>query len=100
MGRLPLDRAQHDELAALSEEALTPLAAAVARRMLPWGADADIVGFAAMTLWTQLHGLAEILLSRAADQAPERYGPRVARLMEFFEDGLEAATRGQIARAE
>lgn len=100
MSRQPLDRAQSDELAALSEGALTPLAAAVARRMLPWGADADIVGFAAMTLWTQLQGLAEILLSRAADQAPERYGPRVARLMEFFEDGLEAATRGQIARAE
>jgi len=100
MSRMPLDRAQHDELAALSEEALTPLAAAVARRMLPWGADADIVGFAAMTLWTQLHGLAEILLSRAADQDPARYGPRVARLMEFFEDGLEAATRGQIERAE
>jgi AcrR family transcriptional regulator len=99
MGRLPLDRAQGDELAALSEEVLTPLAAAVARRMLPWGADADIVGFAALTLWTQLHGLAEILLSRAADQAPERYGPRLSRLMEFFEDGLEAATKGQIARA-
>lgn len=99
MGRLPLDRAQHDELAALSEGALTPLAAAVARRMLPWGADADIVGFAALTLWTQLHGLAEILLSRAADQDPARYGPRLARLMEFFEDGLEAATKGQIARA-
>ena len=99
MGRLPLDRAQHDELAALSEGTLTPLAAAVARRMLPWGADADIVGFAALTLWTQLHGLAEILLSRAADQDPARYGPRLARLMEFFEDGLEAATKGQIARA-
>lgn len=99
MSRLPLDRAQHDELAALSEGTLTPLAAAVAKRMLPWGADADVVGFAALTLWTQLHGLAEILLSRAADQDPARYGPRLARLMEFFEDGLEAATRGQIARA-
>ena len=99
MGRLPLDRAQGDGLAALSEATLAPLAAAVARRMLPWGADADVVGFAALTLWTQLHGLAEILLSRAADQDPARYGPRLARLMEFFEDGLEAATRGQIARA-
>jgi AcrR family transcriptional regulator len=100
MGRLPLDRAQHDELAALSEGTLAPLAAAVARRMLPWGADADIVGFAALALWTQLHGLAEILLSRAADQDPARYGPRLVQLMEFFEDGLEAATRGQIARTE
>lgn len=99
MVRLPLDRAQHDELAALSEGALTPLAAAVARRILPLGADADIVGFAALTLWTQLHGLAEILLSRTADQDPARYGPRVARLMEFFEDGLAAATQGQIERA-
>lgn len=99
MSRLPLDRAQGDGLAALSEATLAPLAAAVARRMLPWGADADVVGFAALTLWTQLHGLAEILLSRAADQDPARYGPRLARLMEFFEDGLEAATRGQIARA-
>jgi len=99
MVRLPIDRVLHAELAASTERALAPLAAAVARRILPLGATADIVGFAALTLWTQLHGLAEILLTRAADQDPARYGPRLARLMAFFEDGLAAATKGQMARA-
>jgi AcrR family transcriptional regulator len=98
MVRLPIDRTKHQDLAALVDGALAPLAASVARRMLPLGADADMVGFAALTLWTQLHGLAEILLTRSTDQDPAHYGPRLVRLMEFFEDGLAAATKGQIER--
>jgi AcrR family transcriptional regulator len=100
MFRAPHSRnAAQAELRELSESALAPLVAAVARRVAVVAPPAEVVGFAALAAWSQLHGFAQVIIAQGLDKDPARYGPRLIRLAKFFEDGLEAAVRGQFTAA-
>lgn len=81
----------HADLYAASEAAFHPLLAEVGRRASAAGmADRDRIGFLALMVWTQVHGLADIVLTDFLRLGSER-DAFCRRAYAYIETGLEAA---------